>query len=97
MKSALEMEIKGIKCDNPNCDFSDMDVKVEEYSEWVNKPCPKCGENLLTEVDFRNTQFLLEIVKVANKIYPKLDDNEPTTKMEVKMDGSGDIDFDIKE
>lgn len=29
MKKALEMNIGGIKCDNPNCDFNDMTVKFE--------------------------------------------------------------------
>lgn len=97
MKNALEINISGIKCDNPNCDYDDMSIKVEEYEQWLNKPCPKCGENLLTEDDYRNTQFLLEVTKIANKIYPKIEDDEKIVTMSVKMNGTGDMKLDIKE
>lgn len=96
MKDAIEMNIHGIKCDNPNCDFVDMSVKVEDYEQWLNKPCPKCGENLLTESDYKNTQLLLKITKVMNKILPKRKDDEEIVTMKVDMDGSGDMKFDIK-
>ena len=46
------VNISGIKCDNPKCDYIDATVKFEEYPEWVNKACPKCGENLLTQEDY---------------------------------------------
>ena len=41
----------GIKCDNPKCDFLDQDSPDERIAEWLNVPCPKCGENLLTQKD----------------------------------------------
>ncbi|MBB6622049.1 hypothetical protein H7E67_01270 [Clostridium gasigenes] len=96
MKDALEMNMGGIKCDNPNCDFNDMNVNAEDYKEWLNKPCPKCGENLLTEEDYRNTKFLLEMVKVANRIYPKRKDDEEIVTMSVAMNGDGEMDFNIE-
>jgi hypothetical protein len=46
------VNISGIKCDNPLCDYIDASVKFEEYADWVNKSCPKCGENLLTQEDY---------------------------------------------
>lgn len=49
MKNALELSIKGIKCDNPNCDYINKDVEFKDYKKWINKPCPKCGANLLTQ------------------------------------------------
>lgn len=97
MKDAIEMNIKGLKCDNPNCDYIDMTIKVEEYEKYVNSKCPKCGEILLTEADCRNVKFLLGITELANKIFPKRKDDEPTTTMVVNMDGSGEMNFKIKD
>lgn len=45
-------EIHGIKCDTPGCDFVDETVSWTDYAEWVNRPCPKCSANLLTEADY---------------------------------------------
>lgn len=39
----------GMKCDNPSCDWMDMSIDFKDYAEYVNKPCPVCGENLFTE------------------------------------------------
>lgn len=97
MKDALEMNIGGLKCDNPKCDYVNMDINVEDYEQWVNSKCPECGEILLTENDYRNTKFLLGVVKLANKIYPKRKDDEQVTVMTVDMNGDGDMDFKIKE
>lgn len=44
----------GMKCDNPNCDWQDMSINFEDYAEYVNKPCPVCGENLFTEKCAKN-------------------------------------------
>lgn len=95
MKEALEMNIGGLKCDNPSCDYINMDIKAEYYERYVNAKCPKCGEILLTQADYLNTKFLLEMVKVANKIFPKGDDDEEMVTMSVNMDGSGKMEFNV--
>lgn len=41
----------GIKCDNENCNWFDNTVTDEQYPEYLNKPCPECGSNLLTQQD----------------------------------------------
>lgn len=97
MKNALEMIIGGLHCDNPNCDYVNENVNVEDYEQWVKVKCPKCGDILLTEADYRNTKFLLGVVDLANKIYPKRNDDDKTAFMDVKMDGSGKMEFSIKE
>lgn len=96
MKDAVEMNIGGLKCDNPKCDYVNMDVNVKDYEKWVNAKCPKCGQILLTEADYRNTKFLLGTVELANKIFPKRKDNEKIENISVNMDGSGKMDFNIK-
>ena len=88
MKNALEINMSGLKCDNPTCDY---------VEKWVNVKCPKCGEILLTEADYNNTKFLLGIIDLGNKIFPKRRDDEKYVTMTVEMDGSGDMNFNIKE
>ena len=97
MKNALEINICGIKCDNTNCDFMNMSVKVEDYDKWLNRPCPKCGENLLTDDDYRNVQFLLAMGKIANEIYPKIEDDESIVKATIDMNGTGNINIAIND
>ncbi len=41
----INLIIKGIKCDNPNCDFRDESVGFEVYEKYLNKPCPKTSGN----------------------------------------------------
>lgn len=68
MKRRIEITIQGLKCDNPKCDFRDDTIKMEDYPKWLNKPCEKCGENLLTEEDFRNSERLLAIGHYINSM-----------------------------
>lgn len=97
MKDALEMSIGGLKCDNKDCDYVNMDIPTENYEQWVGAKCPKCGEILLTEEDYRNTKFLLGVVDLANKIFPKRREDELVATMHVTMDGSGKMDLNIEE
>lgn len=57
----------GLKCDNPNCSYTN-DVKFEEYPNWINKPCPNCGENLLTEQDYINAESLRMTIELINSM-----------------------------
>jgi hypothetical protein len=61
-------DISGIKCDTPKCEWKDMSVKREEYPAYLNKPCPDCGGNLLTEADYN---FILALEK-AERISDRL-------------------------
>lgn len=92
MDKAIEYTIKGIKCDNPECDYVNLDVKFEDYKQWLNKPCPKCGCNLLTKKDYISVKLLARIVKIINKIAPPTKD-EDVIKVNVKMNGTGKMDF----
>ncbi len=51
------IRIWGMKCDH--CTWKDMSVQVKDYSNYLNKPCPVCGSNLLTEEDWILTRVLL--------------------------------------
>lgn len=58
----LKFEVSGIKCDTKGCGWSDTSVLVIDYLDWVNKPCPDCGGNLLTEADHIAT------IKMGSKV-----------------------------
>lgn len=64
MENNIEgLEAGGIKCDNPECDYRDDTVKMEDWESYVNKPCPECGENLFTEEDYNKTKNFLNILE----------------------------------
>jgi len=48
--------------------------------EYVNKSCPKCGENLLTEKDYLDGIRFLKIVKWINKWFSWITIFKPNTK-----------------
>ena len=66
LKKAIEIVEGGLICDNPKCTYTNPAVKTADYVNWVDQPCPKCGENLLTEEDFAFNKMLLGIVDFVN-------------------------------
>ncbi|PEH48043.1 hypothetical protein [Enterococcus faecium] len=92
----VDLNVRGIKCDNPECEYSDMAVKCENYPQWLNKPCPKCGTNLLTQEDLDATEQLMEIVNLTNEILKdsgleKQDMDEFV--IPVEANGTGELSF----
>jgi hypothetical protein len=70
MKKLIEQEqYLMIVCDNKNCDFeiNAKEESVENYIMYIDKACPKCGENLLTTEDYLTHQKLQNIVNWINK------------------------------
>lgn len=61
-----------VKCDNPSCDYSvlneNKDPNNPKLEEYLNKPCPKCGENLLTEKDYKDFLRMMKFVNLINKV-----------------------------
>lgn len=88
------LQVKGIKCDNESCDFADDSVEFEEYKDWVNKLCPECGSNLLTEADMKSVTLLIKIfnnpiIKTINKVSQVF--GSKLTKTKIDMNGTGKI------
>jgi len=48
----MELNISGLKCDF--CEYRDDDVQFSEYEASIGRPCPKCGNSLLTQEDFNH-------------------------------------------
>jgi hypothetical protein len=59
----LKTTISGIKCDNKACGYKDDSVGLEQYPKYVYRPCPKCGEKLLTEKGFNIVKAMLKLQK----------------------------------
>lgn len=92
-KKRFNMNVKGIKCDA--CDYKDMTVPREDYPHWLNKPCPKCGANLLTEADFNTLKRLEKVTNFMNWLFP-MKKNEPTSepvRFYGTANGTGKIEF----
>ena len=60
----IDMNISGLKCDN--CDYSDPSVKLEDYEKSIGKPCPNCGESLLTQEDYDGVMQIVQAVEMLN-------------------------------
>jgi predicted nucleic acid-binding Zn-ribbon protein len=91
LKNALQLTIKGIKCDNPDCDYRNEDVQLSDYEKWLNKPCPKCGNNLLTQADYETAQALFAATEILNGVLPKSEDDEKMATVSIEMNGTGEI------
>lgn len=67
-RKAITTTITGLKCDNPKCDWRDMSIPFEDYINWVNKPCPCCGENVLTQSDYNRCKLMIGLTNIINTI-----------------------------
>lgn len=54
----------------------DPNVDIKSY---INKPCPKCGANLLTEHDYKLSLKTMKIVNWINKWFSWLAPKNPTS------------------
>lgn len=88
----ITLDIKGIKCDAPLCDYKDMTVAFD-MEKYHNAPCPKCGANLFTDADYKAMKKMLHRIKVINFIFSpfmhKLDAKVHRFKMD--MNGTGEV------
>lgn len=95
-KENVGLLIKGIKCDTKKCNYEDSSVTFEDYPKWVNKPCPKCGGNLLSEADYLNCKLLISLTESLGGNFYDEEDHIPNREnkkcsLKMKMDGSGEI------
>lgn len=96
MNNIIETENTGLICDNPSCDWTDKTILPENFPLWINKPCPKCGDNLLTLEDFDNYREVLYKVELLNSLTPEqmaeltaLVDIEEVKKSDLFKDAKG--------
>lgn len=61
-----------IQCDNDNCDYTIPNPTkdpFEDTKQYINMPCPKCGENLLTQKDYDDSMTFLKKIMWINKYF----------------------------
>lgn len=61
-----------IECDNQKCDYVIVNQTKnpnEDIKKYIDKPCPKCNENLLTEKDYLDYKKFLRIINWTNKYF----------------------------
>ena len=107
----MELGITGIKCDAEGCDYKDefgsWGTTPEEVlavkDQYLNKPCPKCGANLLTEEDANTIITLVNLVApitaLEDAMVKELGEAHPLNKKiktNIIMDGSGEVDFEFE-
>ncbi len=76
MKKLIEVsQDKLIECDNPKCNYTINNICTDQLAvdtmllHYINKPCPICGENLLTKEDYIQSVKLTKIVNFLNKYF----------------------------
>lgn len=65
MKAIKHINSK-IDCDNSSCNFT-KDIGLVDVGNYLNKPCPLCGDNLLTEEDYKQAMNTLKVINWINK------------------------------
>lgn len=71
MENIVVTDHGGIVCDNLACDFKDSQASFETFKEYLNKPCPKCGDNLLTQEDYDNAMLVWKSIQLMNTLTPE--------------------------
>lgn len=62
----MPLEISGLKCDN--CEWRDNSILFTDYQECIGKPCPNCGNNLLTQSEFDECIKIMDRVEKTERI-----------------------------
>ncbi len=60
--------ISGIKCDREGCGYADMTVEFADYPKWFDKPCPSCGDPLLTKEHLQEVEAMIMTTELLNNI-----------------------------
>lgn len=87
------MEVNGIQCDAEGCDYIDETVKLDDYENWLNKPCPKCGANLLTQEDLDIVNIIKATIEMFNAAGLVPETEADMKSFKVNMNGSGKVEL----
>lgn len=93
MKNRVEFKTNGLKCDY--CDWKDETILYEEISNHLDTPCPKCGENILTEEQYVMLKDIKNLSDYINNVseedWKLLEENSPKVE---ELEGKTTIKFD---
>lgn len=67
MKKLIDITSESVVvCDNKDCDYT-VPYKRKYLILFLNIPCPKCGQNLLTEHDFLVHERMMRLMDFVNR------------------------------
>lgn len=90
MTQAIQYNISGLKCDAAACDYEDNEARFENYEQYLNAPCPKCGANLLTEADLAAVKAIMAGADWLNQVVGDVSESKgQVVNIRFDMDGSG--------
>jgi hypothetical protein len=77
----------GIKCDNIECGYLDKESPDENLADWLNVPCPMCGENLLTQEDLDTCLNFDKAIEMINNMSEEelIEFNKTQSQMLISM------------
>lgn len=87
----MDFVISGLKCDNPSCDYSNPDIPFEQYEQFVNCPCPKCGQSLLTPQAYKMCVAMKSMGNFITKLTRGAKEGTMEHKVSLEMDEVGHI------
>ncbi len=87
----MDFNISGLKCDNPSCDYVNPDIPFEQYEQFVNCPCPKCGQSLLTPQAYKMCVAMKNMGNFITKITGGAKENDSELRAPLNMDKDGHI------
>lgn len=98
MTDNITANISGLKCDTPSCDYRDDSITLEQYESCIDMPCPNCGASLLTQEDYDQVQKIVGVMNFVNTLpKAKADNPNDTCTVAFEMNGTGNVDINIKE
>ena len=87
----MDFNISGLKCDNPSCDYVNPDIPFEQYEQYVNCPCPKCGQSLLTPQAYKMCLAMKSMGNFITKLTGGAKENDVELRVPLDMDKDGHI------
>jgi len=63
----IQATLRGMNCDNPECDWIDPTVEQKDYYKYIDMPCPCCGENLMTKECYEQSIGTINTLEKINK------------------------------
>ncbi len=93
----MNAHISGLKCDNPNCNWADPSIQLNEYPDWVGRGCPLCGEVVLTNEAWQTVQKIICIENAVNRfsglLTPSSKNGQAKVGVRLTLDKKGKIHF----
>lgn len=88
----IDTYIHGLKCDNPNCDYVNSNIPFEQYEQFIDYPCPKCGQSLLTIEAYNACVSLKNIGDFISKLtFGAKNNSDMAAILPMEMDKDGHI------